>query len=91
MIRVIDYKKVEMMDEEYEYYQKLVKEFTQGNYDGKEQFKDMFDTDDDGCITMIHLPLHKEIPWVTILFLQNLMLNQRIRRMEDQIRRSLNV
>lgn len=91
MIRVIDYKKVEMMDEEYEYYQKIVNEFTQGNYDGKEQFKGMFDTDDDGCITIIHLPLKKEVAWVVIVFLQNLMLNQRIRRMEDQIRRSLNV
>ena len=89
MIRVVDYKAVDMTDEEFEYYNKLVKEFTFGLYNGKEQFHDMFEVDDDGCISMIQPPLKKETAWAVIVFLQNLMVNQRLRRMETKIKEIL--
>lgn len=89
MIRVISYRKVDMTDDEYAYYEELVREFTYGNYSGQEQFKDVFETDDDGCITFICPPLKKEVGWAVILFLQNLMINQRLRRMEKWIREKI--
>lgn len=88
--RIIDFKSVDMELEEFEYYQKLVEEFTMGGYSGKEQFRDMFDVDDDGCITIIRPPLKKEVGWAIIVFLQNLMINQRLRRMERKIMEILN-
>jgi len=84
-MKIIDYKKVDMTDEEFAYYQNLVKEFTLGTYDGKEQFRDLFETDEDGCIMMIHPSLQKEIAWSVLFFIQNLMINQRLRRMEKVI------
>jgi len=88
--RVIDYKSVDMEPEEFEYYQQLVQEFTRGPYSGKDQFHDIFDVDGDGCITIIRPPLKKEVAWGVIFFLQNLMINQRLRRMERKIMEILN-
>lgn len=88
--KIIDFKSVNMLPEEYEYYLSLVNEFTFGGYSGKEQFRDMFEVDDDGCITMIKPPLKKEVGWAIILFLQNLMINQRLRRMEKRVAEILN-
>lgn len=88
--RIIDFKSVDMLPEEYEYYLSLVNEFTLGGYSGKEQFRDMFEVDDDGCITIIKPPLKKEVGWAIILFLQNLMINQRLRRMEKRVTEILN-
>jgi len=85
-IRVIDHKAVDMTDEEYEYYGKLVVEFTYGTYDGKDQFHDMFEVDAEGCISMVKPPLKKEVGWAVIVFLQNLMINQRLRRMERKLK-----
>ena len=84
--RVIDHKSVDMTDEEFNYYNKLIEEFTYANYSGKDQFRDIFDVDQDGCIIMLRPPLKKEVGWAVILFLQNLMINQRLRRMEDWIK-----
>jgi hypothetical protein len=84
--RVIDYKSVDMTDPEWEYYNKLVEEFTYGNISGKEQFKDVFDVDGDGCISMISPPFKKEVGGAVILFLQNLMINRQLRRMERLIK-----
>jgi len=85
MQQIIDHKAVDMADEEYAYYKKLVEEFTVGMANGKEQFRDLFDVDGDGCITFIHPPIRKEIGWGVLFFVQNLMINQRIRRMERQV------
>ena len=81
-LHVIDYKQVEMNEEELEYYQDIVKEFTSGAYSGKEQFRDCFEVDGDGCITIIKPPVKKQTAWAVLFFLQNLMINQRLRRLE---------
>ena len=85
MMKVIDYKKVDMTEEEYAYYLRLVEQFSKPNYDGKEQFRDVFDVDGDGCISFIRPPLGREIGWGVLFFLQNLMINQRLRRIERKI------
>lgn len=87
--RVIDYKAIEMSDEEFDYYQKLVEEFTYGTYKGEDQFHDLFEVDGDGCITIIHPPLKTQVGWAVILFVQNLMINQRLRRMEKWVKENI--
>jgi hypothetical protein len=79
MKRVIDYKQVDMTDEEFAYMQVLLKEFP----DGKSQVRGLFEVDGDGCITVIKPPVRRQIAWGLLFFFQNLMINQRIRRMED--------
>ncbi len=88
-LRVVDYKHVDMEDEEFEYFQKLVSKFTYGTYFGKEQFKDLFEVDSEGCIQFINPPVDKEIAWSVLFFVQNLMINQRLRRIEKRVKECL--
>ena len=88
--RIIDFKEVDMTDEEHLYYQQIVEAFSEGTYSGKEQFHDTFDVDDDGCITLIKPPLKKQTAWAVIFFLQNLMINQRLRRIERWVTEFVN-
>lgn len=85
MKRIVDFKYVDMTNEEYQYYKNLINEFTYDTVDGKDQFRDTFDVDGDGCITLIRPPLKKQMSWAVLFFLQNLMINQRLRRMEKRI------
>lgn len=84
-LQVVDHKAVDMTDEEFAYYGKLVQEFTVGMSNGKDQFRDLFEVDGDGCITLIHPPIRRQIGWGILFFVQNLMINQRIRRMERRV------
>lgn len=86
---IIDHKSVDMTDDELAYYKKLVNEFTTGTNNGKDQFRDLFDVDNDGCITFIHPPIRHQIGWGVLFFIQNLMINQRLRKMERQINESI--
>lgn len=85
MLQIVDHKNVDMTDEEFAYYKKLVAEFTVGTANGAEQFRDLFDVDGDGCIIFIRPPIRKQIGWGILFFIQNLMINQRLRRMESQV------
>jgi len=80
--RPLAYQGVDMTDEEHAYYRRLVESFTEGGVKGHEYFQDVFDADEDGCITMIRPPVGKPLPWAVIVFLQNLMINQQLRKQE---------
>jgi len=83
MIRAIDYQKVDMSDEEYVYYQELVKKFTDSTNKGSEYFVNLFVTDKLGLISLIKPT--KSIPWEIIFFAQNLMINQHLRENDKRI------
>ena len=72
MIRSIDYKKIDLTDIEYKYYQDLVKQ-----YGGTKYFSDLFETDNNGIVTIIKP--EKETVWAVLFFLQNIMINQQLR------------
>lgn len=79
MKRVIDYKQVDMTEEEFAYMEQLLKEFP----DGKSQVRGLFEVDGGGCITVLKPPVRRQIAWGLLFFFQNLMINQRLRRMEE--------
>jgi len=72
--RVVDHKAIDMSDPEFAYYRRLVDTFS------SDYFQNLFDVDEEGCISFIHPPLGREVPWAVLMFLQNLMLNQHERR-----------
>lgn len=78
MIIGIDNRKIDLTDQEIEYYNSLVKEW------GKEYFSDLFETDNKGYITIIK-PI-KDVPWVVLFFMQNVMINQQLRSNDERIR-----
>lgn len=79
-MRVIDNQKVDMTDEEWNYYTDLVKGFTDSKVNGSLYFKNLFTTDERGYIIMI-TPKH-EVPWLILFFVQNLMINQRLKEFD---------
>jgi len=83
-MKVIDHQKVDITDEEYEYYQELVKQFTDENNKGTDYFKGLFRTDEDGFITIIKPT--KTVPWAVLFFVQQVMITQRL-RIFDQLRK----
>jgi hypothetical protein len=68
-------KKIDLIDEEYDVYKDLVEEV------GIDIIYDLIQTDNDGCIYMLNSP-QEVIAWKVLFFLQNLMINQRLRRIE---------
>lgn len=87
MYKVIDYKQVDLSDLEFDYYNHLVKIFSDDNNSGSIYFKDLFEVDDDGLITIIKT--EKSVPWAILFFVQQVMINQRLRVSED-IKSTLN-
>ncbi len=83
MIKGIGLRKVEISNQEYKYYQQLVKQYTDDKNKGSDYFANLFDTNDDGIITIIKAT--KSIPWEILFFIQNLMINQNLRQYDKKI------
>ena len=83
-MRVIDYQKVDITDEEFTYYKELVTQTTDDKIKGEDFFRDLFKTDEDGFITII--TPKKSIPWAILFFVQQVMINQRLRYI-DRLRK----
>ena len=83
MHKTIDYKKVDISDAEYDYYKELVNRFSDKskNINGDVYFRDLFETDEDGFITLIKT--EKSIPWAILFFIQQIMISQRLRFIDD--------
>lgn len=75
------YKQVDITNEEYAYYRQLVKYHSDEKTNGEEYFRDLFEVDDDGFITFI--APKGSIPWGILFFIQNVMINQRLRVIDD--------
>jgi len=77
MIKGIGYQKVDINEEEFQYYSELCKEHGEG------VFSDLFETDDEGIVTIIKPT--KSIPWAVLFFVQNLMINQHLRQYDRRL------
>lgn len=75
-LRLVDNKRIQMTKEEYELYQKICNSYPQG----KELFRGLFETDKDGLILFLYPP-EKEFSMEVVLFLQNLMVQQHLRKL----------
>ena len=84
MIRGIGYIKVEISEQEYEYYKQLIKRYTDDNHKGSNYFVNLFETDSKNRITIIKPT--KSIPWEILFFVQNLMINQHMRSYDIRIK-----
>ena len=84
MIKAIDFKKIDMIDEEYAYYQEIVKKYTIDAIKGSDYFCDLFETNNDGFITILHP--RKTIPVEVLYFMLNLQQNQWLRSYDTRIK-----
>ena len=80
-IRTIDYKNVDLTEDEWAEYQKLVKAYTKANNKGEDYFRGLFETDEEGKIIFIRSLGNRFTTMEIIFFVINIMQNQHIRFM----------
>ena len=85
MIVPINHLPVEMTEAEHEYYQQLSQNLSNNGVSISNQLRGTFEVDESGIIFIINPSAGKQIQWGVLFFLQNLMINQRLRRMENFI------
>lgn len=84
MIRIIDNKKVEMTNDEWNMYQDICKSYDRPNFSGKDLFKDLFEVDDRGILLMLRPP-KTYTSMEVFMFIMALMQNQHLRLMHQQV------
>tara|TARA_Y100000034_G_C6850279_1_gene385704 strand:+ start:215 stop:523 length:309 start_codon:yes stop_codon:yes gene_type:complete len=79
MIRALGNKKIDLNNEEYLYYKELKSSI------GESEFLGLFSTDENGIVMGITPSSGKTTSILAIFFLLNVMMNQRLRMLDDRI------
>lgn len=84
MIRIIDNQKIDLTDDEWNMYQKIVKSYTTANNNGEDLFIDLFKTDDNGIILFLIPPSKRHTSLEVFLFLMSIFQHQHMRQIYKQ-------
>lgn len=85
-IHIIDHKKVDLTDDEWNMYCQIVDSYTKAPYQkGEDFFIDLFETDDKGIIVFLKPPSQRQVSLEIFLFMMCVMQHQHIRNMYNQI------
>ena len=84
-MKVIDNKKIDLTDDEWGMYQKIVKSYTNLTNKGEDLFIDLFETDDNGIIVFLKPPSKRQTSFEVFLFLMSIQAHQHLRLMHNQV------
>lgn len=84
-VKVVDNKKVDMTDDEWNLYQKIVRSYTTATNKGEDLFIDLFESDEEGIIVFLKPPSRRQSTLEVFLFLMALMQHQHLRQMHAQV------
>jgi hypothetical protein len=84
-IRIVDFKPLDMTEEEYTLYQSIVNSYNTHTNKGSDLFRDLFQTDDRGIITLLVPPTKQRTTLEVFLFLMTVSQNQHLRLMHEQV------
>jgi len=84
-IRIVDNKKLDMTDEEWSMYQKIVQSYTDLTGKGEDLFIDLFETNEEGIIVFLKPPSKRRTSLEVFLFLMAVMQHQHLRLMHQQV------
>lgn len=82
---VIDNKRIDLTNDEWTMYQKIVKSYTSLTNKGEDLFIDLFETDEHGIIVFLKPPSKRQTSFEVFLFLMAVQQQQHIRIMYDQV------
>ncbi|HEY5267802.1 MAG TPA: hypothetical protein VII94_01555 [Candidatus Saccharimonadales bacterium] len=85
VVRVVDNKRLEMTNDEWTMYQKIVKSYTTQTNKGEDLFVDLFEVDNDGIIIFLKPPSKRQSTMEVFLFLMSLFQHQHIRLMRNAV------
>ena len=84
-IRIVDNKKIEMSEDEWSLYQKIVKSYTTMTNKGEDLFIDLFETDSNGIMLFLKPPSRRQTSFEVFLFLMSLFQHQHLRLMQNEV------
>jgi hypothetical protein len=84
-LRVVNNKRLDMTEDEFSMYQKIVKSYTTATNKGEDLFIDLFETDDRGIIIFLRPPTTRRTTLEIFLFLMALFQHQHIRLAYQQV------
>ncbi len=84
-LRIVDKKKVDMTDDEWNMYQQICKSYTIPPNRGEDLFIDLFETDENGIIIFLKPPSKRGTTFEVFLFLMSLFQHQHLRQMHNQV------
>ncbi len=85
-IRIIDHKKVDLTEDEFAMYKKIVASYTKPPYQkGEDLFIDLFEVDQDGIIIFLKPPSQRQTSMEIFLFCMSIMQNQHLRLVHKQV------
>jgi hypothetical protein len=84
-IKIIDNKKVDVTEDEWIMYQRIVKSYTTSFNKGEDMFMDLFEANDNGIILFLKPPSKRHTSLEIFLFLMALMQHQHLRLMHQQV------
>lgn len=84
-VRVVDNKKLDMTEDEWNLYQKIVQSYTKDMNKGEDLFRDLFETDGNGIIIFLKPPSKFRTSFEVFLFLMSLMQHQHLRLIHQQV------
>lgn len=79
MLRLINNKRIDLTQEEFDLYEQLCKTYSRDHFDGKDLFVNLFETDKDGLIIFLRPPT-ATFSMEIVIFLQNIMTHQHLRK-----------
>lgn len=83
-IKIVDNKKIEMTEDEWDYYKGICRSYDRVNFKGEELFRELFETDDNGIIVFIRPPA-KATSMEVYLFICSMFEHQHIRLIHKQV------
>lgn len=82
-LRLINNKRIDLTDEEYKIYEQLCMSYSRDNFNGKDLFNDLFETDNEGLIIFLRPPT-QTFSMEIIVFLQIIMTHQHLRKVYEE-------
>ena len=82
---IINNKRVELTNDEWQMYQKIVKSYTTLTNKGEDLFIDLFEVDANGIILFLRPPSKRQTSFEVFLFLMSIQQHQHLRLMHAQI------
>jgi len=84
MRRIIDNKRIDLTNDEFDLYQDICRSYDRPNFQGEELFKNHFETNEHGTIIFVRPPQNRTTTLEVFTFLISIMVNQHLRISQEQ-------
>lgn len=84
-MRIIDNKKIDLTNDEWDMYERIVKSYTTNSLNGEDLFIDLFETNEEGIIIFLRPPSKRHTSFEVFLFLVAIFQQQHMRILYNRV------